>query len=159
MKMRLKRIYARGIARDLAAILSAGAMSLSLILAPVPAAAESPSDILIIANSSLKASSISKAEAREIFLKTRNSLKGKKTTPVHAKMGSALRKAFAKKVLGLSPDDERQYWEKQKIMSGKTPPAEFSNTTRAVFKLRNSISYVYRKDYKDVTKVLLVVPN
>lgn len=140
------------------AFLSSMAMALSLISVPFPAAAESPDDILIIANNSLSAVSISKAEAREIFLKTRSEFKGSKTTPVHASNGSALRKAFLQKVLGMNPDEERQYWEKQKIMTGKTPPVGFTNTLKAVFKLKGSISYVYRKDYKDVTKILLVIP-
>jgi len=135
------------------------ALALALPLATFPAAAESPDDILIIANPSLSAVSISKAEAREIFLRTKTDFRGSRTTPIHASDGSVLRKTFSRKVLGMTEAEEKQYWEKVKIMEGKMPPASFSNTSKAVFKLKDSISYVFRKDYKNVGKILLVIPG
>ncbi len=149
----------RDTTRNALLLISCVALSLSMIFAPFPAAAESPDDLLIIANSSARAGSISKAEVRELFLKTRSSFRGSKTIPINAAMGSKLRKTFVQKVLGMSPAEEKQYWEKQKIMGGITPPASFSNTVRAVFKLRSGLSYVFRKDYKNVGKILLVIPG
>ncbi len=140
-------------------LMSCVALCLSVIICPLSATAESPEDLLIIANSATAVGSISKAEARELFLKTKSNFGGRKTIPIHAATGSLLRRVFAQKVLGMTPEEEKQYWEKQKIMAGTTPPTAFPNTARAVFKLKSSISYVFRKDYKNVGKILLVIPG
>ncbi|MBN2340370.1 MAG: hypothetical protein JXX29_00310 [Deltaproteobacteria bacterium] len=133
-------------------------VAFTLILQSNAAEAERPDDILIIANKSIKTDSISLTDAKRIFLKQKTSLNGERITPIHAKSNSPLRKQFGEKVLGKSPSEEKSYWEDQKIKSGLRPPAELSNTMRAIFSLKNGISYCYRKDFTPGTaKILLVL--
>jgi len=122
------------------------------------AQAEKPDDILIVANKSLKAGSISIADAKRIFLKEKADLNGERITPVNARSGSALRNAFAVKVLGMSGAEETGYWEDQKIKTGTHKPTELADTVKAVFSLKNGISYCYRKDFNPaVAKILLAL--
>ncbi len=115
-------------------------------------------DLLIIANKNAKASSASKAELRSYFLKKRSSWKGGgRVIPINAPAGSRLRKAFQAKVLSMSESEEDEYWKNEGIRRGTQKPAEISNTLKAVYHLRGSVSYVFRKDYKGgVAKILAV---
>ena len=124
------------------------------------ARADDPKDILIIVNKSVSQENITLAEIRNLFLKERTSWRGgSKAVPIHAPAGSSLRKAFVNRVLGMDSEDEKIFWRERKIRTGKVGPAEFSNVLKAVFKLRNSISYIYRSDYVEgVVKVVLVLP-
>ena len=66
--------------------------------------------------------------------------------------------AAINKVLGMDAAKETAYWQEQKIKKGHTPPPELSNTQKAVFSLKGSVSYCYRKDFKKgAAKVLLVL--
>lgn len=134
---------------------------LVLLLAPVGVRSESPSDILVIANNAAPASTLSLEEVRSIFLKKRASWSaGGKVVPVHAKEGSALRKSFQQRVLAMTAAEEAGYWQDQKIRRGLEGPAEFTNPLKAVFRIKGSVSYVFRSDYKEgVAKVLLVIPG
>ncbi|MCP4676269.1 MAG: hypothetical protein GY854_12315 [Deltaproteobacteria bacterium] len=124
------------------------------------ASAESPNDILIVVNNAVPQSDITIGELKNLFLKEKtNWSSGKKALPVHAPAGSSLRKDFVSRVLGMNPSGEKIYWQERKIKTGKVQPVEFSNTLKAVFKLRGSVSYVYRSQYKKgVAKVVLVLP-
>jgi hypothetical protein len=71
-----------------------------------------------------------------------------------------LRGDFRKRVLNMEPAAEQRHWEDSKVKFGQSEPPIFPNTLKAVFKLKGSVSYVYRKDFKaDVAKILLVVPS
>ncbi len=122
--------------------------------------AESPHDILIIANVAIQANAVSMQELRDIFLKERTYWsKGGRAIPVHYREGSDLRNAFRTIVLGFQPNEEKTYWQERFIKTGTEAPPSFSNTQKAVFKLRGSVSYIFRKDYREgVSKILLVVP-
>ncbi|MCP4675326.1 MAG: hypothetical protein GY854_07435 [Deltaproteobacteria bacterium] len=126
-----------------------------------PARAESPGDILIVANKGVAVDSVSVDELKAFFFKQRTSWKkGGKVVPVHAKEGSSLREAFLAKVLSMQLTQEIAFWQEQKIRKGISAPPEFSNTLKAVFKIKGSLSYVFRKDFKEgVVKVILVLPN
>jgi hypothetical protein len=139
--------------------LLASAVSLLVILAPGKARAEGPNDILIVANSSVPQGSASLADVRDIFLKRRVTWpSGDKATPVHAVEGP-LREAFCRLVLGMSPAEEKTYWQERQIKYGVAAPPEFGNTLKAVFKLRGAVSYLYRSQFRAGTAtVLLVVP-
>ncbi len=115
-------------------------------------------DLLIIANKSAPASSASRAELKSYFLKKRTSWKGGgRVIPLNAPSGSQLRKAFQSKVLSMSDSEEQEYWKDEGIRRGTQKPAEISNTLKAVYHLRRSVSYVFRKDYKGgVVKILAV---
>ncbi len=120
--------------------------------------ADSPNDILIIANNSIAASSISADELKAIFLKKKGSFAGSKVVPINAKSGSALRKAFQQRVVEMDESLEANYWEQQKIKTGLTPPVEFAGTVKAVFSVKGSIGYCLRSEYREgVVKVLLVL--
>ena len=124
-----------------------------------PAHADSPNDILVVANKSVPGSSISSSELKAIFLKKKGRWKnGAKAIPINAKDGTALRKAFLQRLLNMEESRERSYWQEQKIRGGTMPPATFSNLLKAVFKVNGSVGYVFRSDYKEgVVKVLMVL--
>ena len=122
---------------------------------------ESPSDILIIANTSVSTNSSTADEIRDIFLQKRSDWSaGGRAVPIQAVEGSKLRDEFCERVLRMSPSEEQKYWQERKIRFGYTPPVEFENTLRAVYRLRGSVSYIFREQYREgVVKVLLVLPS
>jgi len=142
-------------------LLLLAAVAGSLFSSIAPALAESPDDILIVANLKAPVDKIDIKELKAIYLKKKLYWKiGQDAIPVNSKHGTPLRSEFQKRVLGMEPDTELIYWERQKIQRALSPPPEFPQTQKAVFKLRNSVSYVFRKDYRpNVTKILLVVPG
>lgn len=150
-----------GGATDRIKVLCVVALAGLLTVAPGPTAADSPQDILVVVNNSLPLDQVSVDDLRDLFLKRRlNWQQGGKAVPIHAPEGSSLRKHFVKRLMGMSVADELTYWQERKIKAGVTPPAEFGNTLKAVFKLKGAVSYVYRSEYKDgVAKVLLVLPG
>jgi ABC-type phosphate transport system substrate-binding protein len=123
--------------------------------------ADSPNDILIVANKSVPINSISTAELKSIFLKKKGRWgNGSKAIPIHAKKGTTLRKAFNSRLLNMDQSREQSYWQEQKIRKGLMPPASFSNLLMAVFKVNGSVSYVFRRDYKQgVVKILAVLAS
>lgn len=132
----------------------------ALAAGSTPARGESADDILVIANKSVSVGSISKNELRDIFLKKKTSWgRGGQAIPLHAAEGSELRAEFRKRVIAMSRAEEQLYWQQFQIKKGEPQPASFGNTLKAVFKIRGSVSYVYRSQYKEgVAKVLLVLP-
>lgn len=119
------------------------------------ARAESPNDLLVIANKSVTVSSASTAELRTVFLKKRRNLSGVNVLPINCSSTDSARKVFRQKVLGMNEAQEAKYWEDEKIKSGKTKPPEIGAILKAVYKLKNSVGYVFRKDYKPgLVKVL-----
>ncbi len=66
-----------------------------LLLLPRVASAQSPDDMLIVANLSVKSSTISEGAIRNFFLKKiKNWDSGNKAVPIHAPKGSRLRDDF-----------------------------------------------------------------
>ena len=121
--------------------------------------AESPDDILVIANNSVGVSQVSVQELRTMFLKQRQNWKsGGKIFPLNAKPGTGIRKAFQAKVLGMDSTGEKAFWQEQSIKKGISKPSAFSNPLKAVFSVKGSVGYCYRKQYKaGLAKVLLVL--
>ena len=136
-----------------------GILALSVLQGPL-ARAESPNDILIVANTASGGGSMSVSDVRDLFLKKRSSWgNGVKVAPLNAVEGSALRAVFRSKVLGMTGAEEQAYWQERKIKAGESVPPEFGDTLRAVFKLRGAIGYVLRSQFRAGTaKVLLVIP-
>ncbi len=124
------------------------------------ALADSPNDILIVVNNGVSQNDITIGELKNLFLKEKtNWSSGGKALPLHAPAGSSLRKDFVSRALGMNSNDEKIYWRERKIKTGKVPPVEFSDTLKAVYKLRRSVSYVYRSQFKKgVAKIVLVLP-
>ncbi|MCP4602906.1 MAG: hypothetical protein GY847_20715 [Proteobacteria bacterium] len=132
-----------------------------LVLSPRHARADSPDDILVIANKGVSVNSITIPELKAIFLKQKAHWKsGGRVVALNAKEGTALRSVFQKTLLGMSLAKEKSYWQDQKIRTGLSAPPEFGNLLKAVFSLRGSVSYILRKDYREgVVKILLVLPQ
>lgn len=134
--------------------------SIDLLNERAQAAVKSPNDILVVANKSVTSSSITVGELRSIFLKQKKHWNsGDKAIPVHAKVGTRLRSAFIRAILEMDIREEHDYWEAQRVRYALSPPPEFNNILKAVFHLRGSVSYIFRKDFKEgVVDVLLVIP-
>ncbi len=124
------------------------------------AQAQAPQDILVIVNSSSPVADASVAELRNIFLKKKSFWRGgEAVVPIHARPGSPLRDAFRQRVLAMTATEEKEYWKNVKIKKGLTEPTAIGNTLKAVYKLRSSVSYVFRADFKTgVAKPILVIP-
>ncbi len=136
------------------------AVALALGVSSVAAPAESPQDILVVVNQDSEVQSITKDELRDVFMRRRMSWRsGERAIPINARENTAIRAVFRERVLGMNADEETRYWQDRQIRSGKTPPKEFGNPLRVVFKLHDAVGYAFRSDYKEeVGRVVLVVP-
>lgn len=124
------------------------------------ARAESPNDLLIVASKSLTADSSDASEIKAVFLKNKTAIGGDTVFPLNAKSDSELRAAFRKRVLKMSEEKERGFWEDEKVKKGVEPPPEVPATLKAVFSKSGSVSYVFRKDFKEGTaKILATFPE
>jgi ABC-type phosphate transport system substrate-binding protein len=128
---------------------------------PFNAAAESPDDILVFVSIVSKVNSLTVPELRQIFLKQKTTWQnGNAIICVNAPSASEVRKQFRQKVLAMTESEESTHWETMKIRSQIFAPAEMPNTAKAVFKLKNAVSYAFRKDVPNgVVKVVLVIPK
>lgn len=131
------------------------------VIAQAQTPAEHPNDILIVVNLASNVSSISIAELKSFFLKQKSRWNdGTKVVPIHTSKGTAVRKAFSRLVLSMTAQDEEIYWQQQRIRKGLNPPPEFKSPLRAVYSLKGSVSYIFRKDYlKGVVKIIRVLPH
>jgi len=141
-------------------ILNLMALFLSLITAPAEGQADDPGDILIVANKSVRVSSITVNEAKNLFLQKRTQWPGgAKAIPINAPQKAEIRAHFDERVLSMSLEDELVYWYKKKIQTGSSAPPEFTNPLKAVFRLKGAVGYVFRSQYREgVAKILLVLP-
>jgi hypothetical protein len=116
-------------------------------------------DILVVANLKAPLETIGMQELKAVFLKKKlYTDKGQEIVPINAQQGTALRTQFQMRALGMEPEEEMKYWEKQKILHAILPPAEFVQTQKAVLRVRHSIGYIFRKDFRpNVSKILLVI--
>ncbi len=129
------------------------------LVGSVPATAESPEDILVIVNASVKNETVNSDELKAIFLKKRISWSnGIRAVPVHS-TNAALRDDFRSRLLQMSEGEELRYWQQFQIQKGEAKPVAFGNTLKAVFQLRGAVSYIYRSQYrKGATNVVFVLP-
>ncbi|MCP4602246.1 MAG: hypothetical protein GY847_17300 [Proteobacteria bacterium] len=131
----------------------------------IPAKAESPEDIIVFVSKDFEIDSVTRDELKSIYLKKKTSWSSKdRIICINAKEDTVLRKAFRASVLQMSMENEKRYWEEQKIKANVSEPPVFSNTVKAVFKVRKifkakgAISYAFRKDTKtNIVKTVLVL--
>lgn len=123
------------------------------------ALAESPDDILVIVNKAFTLKSVSEGELRDIFLRRKETWSnGLRAVPVHAK-NAQLREDFSQRLLNMNRAEESLFWQQYQIKTGKSQPASFENTLKAVFKLEGAVSYVYRSQYRHgVANIVFVLP-
>ena len=123
--------------------------------------AESPNDndIVVFVNKGASVKTVTVAELRQLFLKQKTSwTSGGSVVCINAPRGTALRDQFRKQVLAMSAAEESTHWETARIRSQVSPPAEMLNTPKAVFRIKNALSYAFRKDVpKDVVKIVLEI--
>ena len=121
--------------------------------------AKDAQDILVIMNNASSVKSITEDELADLFLKRRQYFgNGEKAVPINS-TNTTLRNDFRQRVLRMSASDEDRFWHNHTIRTGGTPPLVFSQPLKAVFKLRNGISYVYRSEMiESVARVVLVIP-
>ena len=124
----------------------------------LPSSGQSDTDTLvIITHKSVSVGHMTTAEIRRLFLKERMDWKsGERAFPINGKPGTKARMLFQEKVLSMSDNDETIYWQNQKIKRGLTPPPEFTNTQRAVFSLKGSISYCLKSEHKPGTSKIIL---
>ena len=123
--------------------------------------AESPFDILVITNKNVDSkNTIDLSMLKAIFIKDVWFWGvGGKVNALNAPSGSALRESFRKRVLQWTRAEETEYWQDQQVSRGVVRPPEFRQTLRAVFAIKGSIGYVFRKDFhENVARVVLVIP-
>lgn len=126
---------------------------------PCAEAEAAPDDLLIIANRSVDAKTITRAALKQVFLRQRSRFAGMHVVPVNARDRTTPRADFRARVLKMTRAEELRYWQEYRIRHGGRPPAEFRNVLKAVFKIRGAIGYVTRSRYREgVAKILLVIP-
>jgi len=129
----------------------------ALVMLPTLALAE-PLAIVVNAKSSL--SSLSKAEAQQLFSGQSRSAGGVALQPVDLPSGDALRHTFYQELLGRSPDQMRSHWARL-IFTGKArPPREASGTAEMQSLISASedlIGYVPQGRVTDQMRVLMLV--
>lgn len=128
---------------------------------PWKAAAESPDDIVVFVNQVAKVKSVSIAELRQLFLKQKTSwASGEQVVCINAPDGTPLRNQFRQQVLAMSEAEEATHWETVRIRNQTLAPSEMLNTPKAVFRLKNAVSYAFRKDVPNgVVSILLEIPK
>lgn len=127
---------------------------------PGQVVAEDARDILIIANKSLSANPLTLDEVRDLFLKKTTQFRsGKNAVVINARSGSLLRRQFVNSAMGMTEAEEATYWQNRKLKTGDTPPPEFSDSLKAVFKLKNGLGYAFRGQMKgNVVNILATIP-
>ena len=138
-----------------------GILAACLLIAALPysAVAESPDDIVVFVNPSSRVAEMTKAELRQLFLKQKTTWSsGEAVVCINAPSSSELRKQFRSIVMEMSETEEATHWANARIRSQVSPPAEMVNTPKAVFRLKNAVSYAFRKNVPPgVVKIVLVL--
>lgn len=120
------------------------------------ARAQSDEPIHVIVNNSLSITNTTLAEVKRIFRKEATAISGVRVVPINAPRTKPLRAAFVQRAYGTSVQDELATWEKLKITNGLQPPTEIDNTLKAVFSVKNGISYCFQSDYKPGTAKIIL---
>jgi len=100
------------------------ALIFTMCIAAAPAAMAG--DIAVIANNSIKATEVSDADLRDIFLGEKSSLDGSKAVPVILSKG-ATHQAFLEKHVGKNDAAFRAMWRKQVFTGKGSMPREFDS--------------------------------
>lgn len=140
------------------------ALCFSAFGAALPALADAPDDLLIVANLAVPDKSLSLDEVRLVFLKKKRVWSNGQNITAYHDSSASLRHRFAVQVLGMTLGDEQRYWRDEAVRTSLKAPREIETKDharlRAVFAKKGAISYVLRKDFlPDVAKILAVVPD
>lgn len=110
-----------------------GLLSLLLFSASLYADSGASGDFKLIVNRSVHAKEISRAQAKQIWMKNVARLSdGTEAVPVDQSRDSPVREAFSREVLGRSTTAVEAFWSRQ-IFSGKqVPPAKVDNDAEVI---------------------------
>jgi ABC-type phosphate transport system substrate-binding protein len=100
------------------------ALIFTMCVIAVPAALAG--DVAVIANNSIKATEVSDAELKDIFLGEKSTLDGSKATPVILSKGP-VHQAFLEKHVGKNDAAFRASWRKQVFTGKGSMPREFDS--------------------------------
>jgi len=133
-----------------------------IIVAPTLTSAggsNNPNDLIIVVNKSAKVDRLSIDDVRNYFLMTKTAWPGGEKAVVLNSRDEKLRETFRTKVLSMTADEEKRFWQDQMIRTGRQAPPEFGNVSKAVYSLKGAIGYIYRKDLNsNVVKAVLEIP-
>jgi ABC-type phosphate transport system substrate-binding protein len=141
--------------------LALGALVILALLWPTwRAQAKKPRLIAVIVNKKNPVQKLSRQQIRDIFLKRRRSWEsGRTIVPINNALQSALRKAFLRHVLKMSPQEEGAYWVKQSVTGQSTPPRRVGTSVlakRLVGSLAGAISYVELSKVDDSVRIIAI---
>ena len=137
------------------------AMGASLLCAVFIFTHQALADIAIITHPGAAIDSITKKEAKSIFMAKKKTFpNGDAVTPVDQNSDKEIRSAFNKKVLGKNDSQLKSYWGRLIFAGKKKPPKAIGgdNEVKAhVSSHPGSIGYIDSSNVDDSVKVLLTV--
>ncbi|MBI4368640.1 MAG: hypothetical protein HY547_00250 [Elusimicrobia bacterium] len=119
-------------------------------------------EIAIVAGPGFPASTLTREEARDIFLGEKVMLQGNRLRPLETKEPKGLRGLFFKAVLSVSEDGYQSYWIKKVFQDGGTPPSSLTGVEALVAALQtdhNALGFLWASDASKIAglKTLLVI--
>lgn len=124
---------------------------------PPPASAQEP-DFVVIVNAENPIETISVIELRRVYMKqSRMWSHGEAMVPVDWVAGSDVRTAFSEQVLNRSVREMAEFWVKEAVTRGATPPPtqrSARSVLRFVASVPGAISYCPPGDVNDKVKVI-----
>ena len=117
---------------------------------------------IIVAKDWDEAENISSAELKQIYLGRIKSFAGRKVKPAGSSSGSAIHREFSQNFLGMTEDQLKQHWIREKLKGGARPPKSFRKSLFVmayVAKVKGGIGYVSQKDLsKNVLRRIKIIP-
>ncbi|RUM49746.1 MAG: hypothetical protein DSY47_03025 [Hydrogenothermus sp.] len=118
-------------------------------------------EIAVIAGKSFPIRSLSKNQIKNIFLKKRFFINGKKIIPVNLESSSKIRKFFEESILGMDEEEYNLYWNEM-YFKGVKPPLVMSSQESVIKFVQNidgAIGYVSKEKLKNKEniKVLKII--
>jgi hypothetical protein len=131
-----------------------------LLARPVPAQLRAaPDPLLVVVGLTFPGSEISLQDLKGAFRGQLVSASGVRLIPINHALGSPLRVAFDRLVLGLKPAEVGRFWIDQRIRDTGKPPTTAPSVDlalRAAATLRGAITYARRSQLLPRLKVLRV---
>lgn len=114
------------------------------------------SDFAVVVNINSELSKLSKKQIKDIFLRKRHFVKGKKMVPVNISASSKLRLVFEKNVLKTNRDKLNRYWVKKHFQGISPPTVQSSDKAMSLFvkNVKGAIGYLPKNIVDSGLKVL-----
>lgn len=119
-------------------------------------------EIAVIVDSSISVDSINVEQLERLYLDKPASIQAStRLTPVDQKKGSALRKEFARKVLGKTEAELSRYWSRLMFSGKGQPPRGYDGDAAVIREVTGNpgrIGYIDAEAVTDDTTVILRIP-